>query len=85
MSATKKNTNNKSKLLKLIKDKIERIRLDNTSGSGELSKKAADILIFLVENVSNTSPSDLINLIPFNIELGETMGRAFGYEVDLAT
>ena len=65
MSASKKNTNNKSKLSKIIKDKIERIKLDNTSGSRELSKKAADILIFLVENVKNTNTSELINLIQY--------------------
>ena len=63
MSTLKKNKNQKSKLLKIIREKIEKIHLDNTSGSTNLTKQAAEILIFLVDNVSTTSSSEIINLI----------------------
>ena len=63
MLTTKRNKNQIQKLPKIVHEQIEQIRLDNTSGSAELAKKAAEILIFLVDNVSVTSPSKLINLI----------------------
>jgi translation initiation factor 2B subunit (eIF-2B alpha/beta/delta family) len=63
MLTTKRNKNQITKLPKIVKEKIEQIRLDNTSGSAELAKKAAEILIFSVENVSAPSSSKLINLI----------------------
>ena len=63
MSTLGKNKNQKSKLSKIIRDKIEKIHLDNTSGSIDLTKQAAEILIFLVDNVSVTSSSEIINLI----------------------
>ena len=64
MLTTKKNSNQKSKIPNIILEQIEKIRLDNTSGSTELAKQAADLLIFLVDNVSVNLPSKLINLIP---------------------
>lgn len=63
MSTIKRNKNQKSKLPKIVWEKIEQIQLDNTSGSTDLTKQAAEILIFLVNNASVTSPSKLINLI----------------------
>jgi len=63
MLTTKKNKNQKSKLPNIIQEQIEKIRLDNTSGSTELAKQAADVLIFLVDNVTVTFPSKLVNLI----------------------
>lgn len=63
MLTTKRNKNQIQQLPKIVHEQIEQIRLDNTSGSAELAKKAAEILIFLVDNVSVTSPSKLINLI----------------------
>lgn len=65
MLTPKKNINENSKLLNIIQEQIEKIRLDNTSGSAELAKQAADILLFLVDNVSVTSPSKLIDLIQY--------------------
>ena len=59
----KKIKTQKSKLSNIINEKIEKIRLDNTNGSLELTKQAADILIFLVDNVSVNSSSEIINLI----------------------
>ena len=52
-----------SKLPNIIQEKIEKIRLDNTSGSTELAKQASEIFIFLVDNVSVTYSSKLISLI----------------------
>jgi translation initiation factor 2B subunit (eIF-2B alpha/beta/delta family) len=63
LSNTEKNKNKKSKLPNSILEKIEKIRLNNTSGSTELAKQAAEILIFLVNNFSDNSPSKLINYI----------------------
>lgn len=57
------NKNQKLKLSNTIMKKIDKIRLDNTSGSLELTNQAAEILIFLVDNISVTSSSELINLI----------------------
>ena len=49
MPTPKKNINETSKLQNIIQEQIEKIRLDNTSGSAELTKQAADILLFLVD------------------------------------
>lgn len=46
-----------------IKNKIKKIKSNNTSGSLELAKDAAEVLIFLVENSDIDSTLKLINLI----------------------
>ena len=63
MLTTKINKNQMTNLPIIVKEKIDQIRMNNTSGSAELSKQAAEILIFLVDNVSVTSSSKLINLV----------------------
>jgi translation initiation factor 2B subunit (eIF-2B alpha/beta/delta family) len=60
---TEKNIKNKLNLPNILRGKIEKIRLDNTSGSTELAKQAAEIFIFLVDNVSVTNSSKLFSLI----------------------
>ena len=63
MITTKTDKSQKTKIPKIVWEKIEQIRLDNTSGSVDLSKQAAELLIFLVKNVSVESSSKLITLI----------------------
>ena len=63
MITTKTNKPQKIKIPKIVWEKIEQIRLDNTSGSVDLSKQAAELLIFLVKNVRVDSSSKLITLI----------------------
>lgn len=63
MYATKKNKNQLIKIPNFLQEKIEEIRLDHTSGSSELAKKSAELLIFLVGNISADSSSDLNNLL----------------------
>jgi len=68
MLTTKRNKNQIPKLPKNVYEQIQQIRLDNTSGSAELAKQAAEVLIFLVDNVSVKSPSKLINLIQYTTD-----------------
>jgi translation initiation factor 2B subunit (eIF-2B alpha/beta/delta family) len=63
MLTTKGDKNQEIKLPKLIQKKIEQIRFDNTSGSAELTKQAAETFIFLVKNISVSNPTKLVKLI----------------------
>ena len=56
-----KSTNNKSiNLPKKIKNRIDKIRLDNINGSVKLAIDAAEIFISLIDNIYASSSSQLI-------------------------
>ena len=61
MNIAKENKNQLIKIPKFLEEKIEEIRLNNISGSSELAKQSAELLIFLIENISVDSSSDLLD------------------------
>ena len=63
MKSKKHNEKSSTIIPECIKSRIEKIRIDNTSGAQKLTKQVAESLIFLVDNYTDTSKSKVIKVI----------------------